>query len=320
MTGAVDRRIRLGVSACLLGEPVRFDSGHKRDAFLVEELGHFVDWVPVCPEVESGMGTPRPSLRLMRSHREIRLVENTSGRDHSTSMQRYAVRRLDELADQALCGYVLKKDSPSCGLERVRVYAASGVPTKSGRGVFAAALVERFPTLPVEEEGRLSDPRLRENFIERIFAYDRLRRLFDRRWTLGELVAFHGAHKMLLLAHSPDAYRRLGRLVATGKSLTRSVLEERYSTLFMSTLQVLATRKRHVNVLQHMMGHLKTALDADSKAELLSLVSRHGSGHVPLVVPLTLLRHHIRRLGVSYLAEQVYLDPHPAELMLRNHV
>jgi len=320
MTGESDRRIRLGVSACLLGERVRFDSGHKRDVFLVEELGRFVDWVPVCPEVESGMGTPRPSLRLMRSHREISLVENVSGRDHSASMQRYAVRRLDDLADQALCGYVLKKDSPSCGLERVRVYAASGVPTKSGRGVFAAALVERFPTLPVEEEGRLSDPRLRENFIERIFAYDRLRRLFGRRWTLGELVAFHGAHKMMLLAHSPDAYRRLGRLVATGKSLTRSVLEERYSTLFMHTLQVLATRKRHVNVLQHMMGHLKSALDADSKAELLSLIARHGAGQVPLVVPLTLLRHHIRRLGVSYLAGQVYLDPHPAELMLRNHV
>jgi uncharacterized protein YbgA (DUF1722 family)/uncharacterized protein YbbK (DUF523 family) len=320
VTGGADRRIRLGVSACLLGERVRFDSGHKRDAFLVEELGRFVDWVPVCPEVEVGMGTPRESLRLMRSHHEIRLVANKSGQDHSAPMQRYAVRKLDELADEQLSGYVLKKDSPTCGLERVRVYAPSGVPTRTGRGLFAAALTERFPTLPVEEEGRLSDPRLRENFIERIFAYDRLRRLFEHRWTLGELVAFHGAHKMLLLAHSPDRYRRLGRLVATGKSLTKRVLEERYSTLFMNTLQVLATRKRHVNVLQHMMGHLKQALDADSKAELLSLVDRHGSGQVPLVVPLTLLRHHIRRLGVSYLAGQVYLDPHPAELMLRNHV
>ena len=313
-------RIRLGISACLLGDEVRYDGGHKRDPFLTTVLGPLVEWVKVCPEVEVGMGTPREPIRLVDDHGVIRLLTVKTGIDHTASMTAYSAKRATALAAEDLCGYVLKKDSPSCGLERVRVYAASGVPTKSGRGVFAAALVERFPTLPVEEEGRLSDPRLRENFIERIFAYDRLRRLFGRRWTLGELVAFHGAHKMMLLAHSPDAYRRLGRLVATGKSLTRSVLEERYSTLFMHTLQVLATRKRHVNVLQHMMGHLKSALDADSKAELLSLIARHGAGQVPLVVPLTLLRHHIRRLGVSYLAGQVYLDPHPAELMLRNHV
>lgn len=313
-------RFRLGVSSCLLGERVRFDGGHKRDAFLVEALGRFVEWLPVCPEFESGMGTPREPVRLTRVQREIRLVAIKSGHDHSASMERYVVRKLDDIEDARLCGFVLKKDSPSCGPERVKVFNASGVPTKSGRGLFAAALSERFPELPVIDEGRLCDAGLRENFIERIFAFARLRALFDRPWTLGHVVAFHSAHKMSLLAHSPEAYRKLGQLVATGKTLKRDELRRRYSTAFMKALQPLATPRRHVNVLQHMMGHFKNELDRESKAELLELIERYGKRQVPLVVPLTLLKHHIRRLGVPYLPDQVYLDPHPAELMLRNHV
>ena len=202
-------RIRLGISACLLGEPVRFDRGHKRDSFLVESLGHFVDWVPVCPEVESGLDAPRESMRLVESDGRIRLLTNRTAHDHTTRMHGYARRRVEELVDDALVGFVLKKDSPTCGLERVKVYGTAGMPVKSGRGLFADALVTRFSRLPIEEEGRLNDPKLRENFFERIFAYRRLTALFATRWSMGTVVRFHTAHKLTLMAHMPEPYRRL---------------------------------------------------------------------------------------------------------------
>jgi uncharacterized protein YbgA (DUF1722 family) len=257
-------RPRLGISACLLGHPVRFDGGHTHDAFLVESLGPFVDWVPLCPEEESGLDSPREALRPVET---------------------------DELD-----GFVLKKDSPTCGLERV------------------------FPLRPIEEEGRLNDPRLRENFVERIFAYRRLRALFASRWSMGAVVRFHTAQKLTLMAHTPEAYRRLGRLVASGSSMNRREFQDRYSSDFMTALRTIATPRRQINVLQHMLGYFKQHLDRDSRAELLALIQDYGRGHVPLVVPLTLFAHHIRRCGVAYLAGQVYLQPHPAELMLRNRV
>lgn len=314
------QRVRLGVSSCLLGERVRFDGGHKRDAFLVDALGQFVEWMPVCPELESGMGTPREPVRLTRVRGAIHLVSVKSGHDHSVSMQRYTLRKLDDIASARLCGFVLKKDSPSCGVDRVKVFHRGRVTAQSGRGVFAAALIDRCPELPVIDEGRLSDRAQRENFIERVFALARLRALFDRSWTIGQLVAFHGAHEMSLLAHSPGAYRTLGQLVGAGTSLSKTELRQRYSTLFMKALQPLATPRRHVNVLRHLMGHFSHSLDPGSKTELLALIDSYGKQQVPLIVPLTLLKHHIRRLGIPYLPEQVYLDPHPAELMLRNHV
>lgn len=313
-------RIRLGISACLLGERVRFDSGHKREPFLVESLGQFVDWVSVCPEVESGMGAPREAMRLVRVDDEIRLLTNKTAQDKTVMLRHFSSRRVNELAEEDLCGFVLKKDSPSCGLERVKVYSPGGVPTKTGRGLFAEALAARFPLLPVEEEGRLNDPRLRENFVERIFAYRRLVTLFAKRWTMGDVVRFHTAHKLTLMAHKPDAYRRLGQLVATGASTPRGELQERYASEFMAALQAMATQRRHSNVLHHMLGYFKKTLDRESRAELLALIEDYAAGHVPLVVPLTLLGHHIRRGEVSYLADQVYMRPHPVELMLRNHV
>ena len=313
-------RLRLGISACLLGEQVRFDGGHKRDAFLVDLLGGFADWVPVCPEIESGMGAPRESLRLVQRGGELRLLGNRTRDDHTAAVRRAARLRLDSLTDAGLSGFVLKKDSPTCGLERVRVYGASGVPSRSGRGVFADALVAKCPQLPVEEEGRLNDARLRENFIERIFAYRRLTTLFATRWSLGDVVRFHTVHKLTLMAHRHEAYQRLGRLVATAALAGRREFQERYTSAFMAALSAIATPRRHVNVLQHMLGYFKHALDRDSRAELLHLIDDYGSGRVPLVVPLTLFGHHIRRCGVEYLAGQTYLRPHPAELMLRNHV
>jgi uncharacterized protein YbgA (DUF1722 family) len=243
-----------------------------------------------------------------------------TARDLTPLLDDYAARRVAQLATDELSGYVLKKDSPSCGLERVKVYGAQGAPARSGRGRFAARLLDRCPDLPVEEEGRLSDPRLRENFVERVFCYWRLRNLLSGTWTLGELVKFHTAHKLIVMAHSPEAYRQLGRFVARAAALPHDELEHRYSRRFMAALTVLATRRRHTNVLQHMAGYFKDHLDRDSKAELAAAIEDYRRELVPLIVPMTLLRHHVRTHEVSYLAGQLYLDPHPKELLLRNHV
>lgn len=312
--------LRIGVSSCLLGEEVRFDGGHKRDRFLTEQLAPFVEWVPVCPELESGMGVPRPAMRLLRVGDEVRMVEVSSGRDHTRRMQRWAQRRVRELRALELCGYVLKRSSPSCGLERVRVYAPSGPACRDGRGLFAEVLLQALPHLPVEEEGRLHDSRLRENFIERIFAYRRLRGLFRGRWTRRAVVSFHTAHKLQLMAHSPAAYGELGRLVADVASAPRREFRARYTRAFMEALSRIATPGRNANVLQHAAGHLRKRLDAASRSELAALIDDYRRGLVPLVVPVTLLRHHVRAHQVASLAGQVFLDPHPRELMLRNHV
>jgi uncharacterized protein YbgA (DUF1722 family)/uncharacterized protein YbbK (DUF523 family) len=299
---------------------VRFDGGHKRDAFLTKVLGPYVEYVPVCPEVEMGLGTPRETLRLVRQPAGLRMVTTRTGIDHTDGMQRWSKKRLTELENEELSGYVLKKDSPSCGMERVKTYGTAMMPARDGQGIYASALLERYPLLPVEEEGRLSDPTLRENFIERIFAYRRVRDFFRGRWTPGALVAFHTAHKMSLLSHSTTAYNEMGRLVAQAGGLPRAELRRAYETLFMQTLAKPATRARHTNVLHHMAGHLKKQLDADSRAELASCIDEYRRGLVPLVVPLTLIRHYVRIHRVAYLEGQVYLEPHPRELMLRNHV
>jgi uncharacterized protein YbgA (DUF1722 family)/uncharacterized protein YbbK (DUF523 family) len=312
--------VRIGISSCLLGRKVRFDGGHKRDPFLTETFGRFVEWVPVCPEVEAGFGTPREAMRLVDDGGRLRLLTVKTARDLTDTMERYARRRANQLADERLCGYVLKKDSPSCGMARVKVYGPHNVPARTGVGLFAAALRARHPFLPLEEEGRLADPRIRDNFTERVFAYHRLRALFAGRWTLGALVSFHTAHKLSLLAHSNTAYQSLGRLVAGGKSLSRADLESRYTEGFMNALEPMATTRRHVNVLQHMAGYFKKQLDDASRAELAATIEDYRAGLVPLVVPITLVRHHVRQHGVAYLAGQIYLAPHPKELMLRNHV
>ncbi|HVN75948.1 MAG TPA: DUF523 and DUF1722 domain-containing protein [Thermoanaerobaculaceae bacterium] len=319
VTGGAADVVRIGVSSCLLGCKVRFDGGHKREDFLVGTFGRWVEWVPVCPEVEVGMGTPRESVRLVRDGAEVRMVAPKSGTDWTDAMRSYASARVERLAGERLCGYVLKKDSPSCGMERVKVYGA-GMPVKSGRGVFAEALLARFPDLPVEEEGRLCDPRLRDNFVERVFAYHRLQRLFAGRWTVGDLVSFHTAHKLQLMAHAPKAYEALGRLVASAKAVPRDEVRAGYASAFMQGLRAIATVRRNTNVLQHIAGYFKNLLDAPSRAELLGVIEDYHRGVVPLVVPITLVRHYVRLHDVSYLAGQTYLEPHPRELMLRNHV
>ena len=319
-------RPRIGISRCLLGEEVRFDGGHKRDPFLTQTFGRFVEWVDVCPEVEVGMGIPREAIHLVADSggvaagkAQVRLVGVKSATDWTVQMVRYASARVEALRRAGLSGYVLKKDSPSCGMDRVRVHGTGGV-TRDGRGLFAEALLTAMPNLPVEEEGRLHDPALRENFVERVFAYVRVRALFSGRWSRDALVRFHTAHKLQLLAHSRQGYAALGQLVAGVASRPPKATAEEYEGTFMRTLRRLATPGRHADVLTHMVGHLKRLIDAADRDELLASIDDHRRGLVPLIVPITLVRHHVRRHRVEYLLGQTYLDPHPRELALRNHV
>jgi len=317
---ASDDPIRIGVSSCLLGNQVRYDGGHKRNDFVVDTLARFFEFVAICPEMEIGLGVPRETLRLVRDGEFTHLVANLSGIDHTGTMEAFAARRLEALGREEICGYILKKDSPSCGMERVRVFGPSGMPRRDGSGLFAAALMRRYPQLPVEEEGRLRDPHLRENFIERVFAYRRVRSFFRPRWTIGGLVKFHTAHKLTLMAHSTKAYRELGRLVAEAKAASRDEVSARYLCAFMDALRKPATTSSHTNVLQHMLGYLRGPLDSDSRAELASLIEDYRRGLIPLIVPMTLFQHYVRKFRIEYLQGQVYLEPHPRELMLRNHV
>ncbi len=306
-----DEKPRIGVSLCLLGEEVRYDGGHKKDPFLTEILSPYVEWMPVCPEMEIGMGVPRESVQLVNSDSSIRMLGVRSRKDWTDPMIAFSSLRAKQL--HGLHAFIFKKDSPSCGMERVRVYSGKSV-TKNGRGIFADAVIRTHPLLPVEEEGRLHDPVIRENFVERMFCYQRLTNLLamPRRKT-HDLITFHTRHKMTLLSHSPEQYRVLGRIVARGDV-------QEYGHGFMDALKKRATPRKHANVLQHLMGFLKKQLDAADKQELILLIEEYRKGTVPLIVPVTLLKHHFRKHPVPWIQEQVYLDPYPAELMLRNHV
>lgn len=314
------RRLRIGISSCLLGEQVRYDGGHKHDRFLTDVLGSFVEWVPVCPELEVGMGVPREAVRLTGDASAPRMVGTDSGDDWTDRMRDWSRLRAERLTSLKLSGYILKSKSPSCGMERVKVYGAKGMPSKQGRGLFADALMKRHPLLPVEEEGRLNDPRLRENFIVRAFAFHRLMGLMDGGFSVGKLVEFHTAEKYLLLAHSPKHYRQLGPLVAGAKGIPAAELKERYTALFMECLAVKTTVKKNVDVLMHIVGFLPDAVPSGERREILQVIEEYRRELVPLVVPVTLLRHYVRAHDVKYIANQVYLNPHPKELMLRNHV
>lgn len=311
--------IRIGLSACLAGEGVRFDGGHKHEPFLTATVARFVEFVRVCPEVDVGMGVPREAVRLVRRDGGVAMVGNRTGRDWTEPMEGYSRARARELGELGLCGYILKKGSPTCGMERVRLYTEGGMPEKNGVGVFARILKETLPDLPVEEEGRLHDPPLRENFFESVFAYRRLQTLFGRTWTTGDLVRFHTAEKMLLLAHDPAGYKELGRLVAGASGREAQEVAHEYRARFMAAMRRKPTRGRHTNVLQHMLGYFRERLDARTRGDLDAEVEQYRLGLVPLVVPVTLIAHYVRVLEEPYLQGQTYLQPHPRELMLRNH-
>ena len=312
--------LRLGISRCLLGEEVRFDGGHKRDNFLTEVLGRYVEWVPVCPEVEAGLGTPREAMKLVGDHQDPRLVTIKSGTDHTRALETMTTSRIEELNELDLSGYVFKKGSPSCGIERVRIYNEHEKLSRNGVGLFARAFIEQFPLIPVEDEGRLCDPTLRENFIERVFCYRRWQDLVQSGVTRQALVQFHTIHKYLLLAHHPQQCEVLGRLIGQAHQYRPKELAHRYGELFMKTLAVKATVRKHVNVLQHILGYFKERLGAHEKAELLGVIGDYHCGLTPLIVPLTLIKHYVQIFDVSYIRDQVYLNPYPKELMLRNHV
>lgn len=314
-------KIRVGISACLLGQNVRYDGGHKLDRYIRDTLGQYLEFVPVCPEVECGMGVPREAMRLVGDPGSPRLVTIRTGRDLTGQMLGWAETRLKELEAEGLGGFIFKSGSPSSGMERVKVYTEGGMPSQRGTGIFAKAFMERFPLLPVEDEGRLHDPKIRENFVERLFVMERWREVrSDPRHELSRLVEFHTKHKMLIMSHSPKHLRELGKLVASPGEMRDRTLWELYQSSLMEALGLRATPSKHANVLQHMLGYFKKELSGDEKQEMLELIDALRRGLIPLIVPVTLMGHYVRKYGQPYLKEQVYLAPHPLELQLRNHV
>jgi uncharacterized protein YbgA (DUF1722 family)/uncharacterized protein YbbK (DUF523 family) len=313
------KAIRLGVSSCLLGEKVRYDGGHKRDNYITDSLGKFFHFLPICPEAGCGLPVPREAIRLEGDPENPRLMTNKTRIDLTEQMREYCRRVVVELEREDLCGFIFKKNSPSCGLFRVKVYNKGG-PAKTGRGLFADAVVRHLPHLPVEEEGRLYDMNIRGNFIERVFAYRRWKDFLLEKRSIGELVEFHTRHKLQLMAHSPKIYRDLGKLVAEGKSVDGPLLLDRYQELFMRSLSHFSTAKKNSDVLFHIMGYFKQNLAHGEKAELVDVISQQHDGIIPLIVPITLLKHYINKYDQQYLKKQFYLNPHPLELMLRNHV
>lgn len=310
----------IGISTCLLGHKVRYDGGHKYDSWLVETLGKYVDYVPVCPEVECGLPVPREAMRLVGDPENPQLLTIKTGIDHTPRMNAWAEQKIAELAKKDLCAYVFKSKSPSSGMERVKVYPpGGGVASKKGVGIFARAFMQAFPDLPVEEEGRLHDPDLRENFIERIFVVWRWKEMLASGGKAGQIVDFHTRHKLLLMAHSPSHYRSLGKLVAEVKKYNTPEFIELYYPQLMAALKLHATRRKNLNVLQHILGYFKRDLSTDEKAEILEIFESYRSGLYPLIVPITLLNHFVRKYGQDYLQQQYYLVPHPLELKLRNH-
>jgi uncharacterized protein YbgA (DUF1722 family)/uncharacterized protein YbbK (DUF523 family) len=313
-------KIKLGISTCLLGENVRYDGGHKLDRFLTDTLGQYVEYIPVCPEVECGLPIPRESMHLEGDPKSPRLVTSRTKQDMTERMVDWARKRVVDFEKEDLCGFIFKSDSPSSGMERVRVYNEKGMPFKKGVGIFARVFMEHYPLLPVEDEGRLHDPKLRENFVERIFTLKRWREVLDKKESRGTLVEFHTQHKLLILSHSPKHYRIMGKLVAEAKGIPLKELYQKYQTILMEALQVKATSKKNANVLMHMMGYFRDQLSSDEKQELLEVIDHYRQEYIPLIVPTTLMNHYVRKYGQPYLKQQVYLNPHPLELQLRNHV
>ncbi len=310
----------LGISACLLGHKVRYDGGHKADAFIINQLGAHFEYRPLCPETGIGLGVPRPTIRLMGDPESPRLVGvEDPNWDLTDRMLAYANEQTAKLSD--LCGFILKKSSPSCGMERVKVYPAKGGPApRKGTGIFAQALIQAWPNLPVEEEGRLNDPVLRENFVNRVYVTLRWKNMLLEGLSAARLIEFHTRHKYLVMAHSQAAYQRLGRGLSNLSGTNLDALAGMYFDELMQTLKRRVNRSRHVNVLQHILGYLKKRIGREDKEELVASIESYRRGETPLVVPITLLRHYFRLHPDAYMSRQIYLNPHPDNLGLRNAI
>ena len=310
------KKIPIGISSCLLGEHVRFDSGHKKDAYIVGTLARYFEFHPFCPEVGIGLGVPRPAMRLIQQTDGVHCVVI---KDHSQDL----TERLTQFAQQQrpkhaeLCGYIVKKDSPSCGMERVKIFSGD-MPHRIGTGIYTQTLMQNYPLLPVEEEGRLGDALLRENFIQRVYSYYRWRCLINEGITVQKLTRFHARHKLIIMSHGD--YQPLGRLLASATKENLFDIAEQYITELMKLLKTIATRNQHVNVLQHIQGYLKKELTADNKAELCEVIECYRRGEVPLIVPITLLKHHFRQSPDAYIEESYYMSPYPQQLQLLNQL
>ncbi len=312
-------KIRVGVSSCLLGERVRHDGQHKLDRYLRDTLGAYFDYIPVCPEVECGLPTPRESMRLSGDVHSPRLITTRTGVDHTRRMSRWANKRVKELTKEDICGFIFKTKSPSSGMRHISVFGADGVAKKQGVGIFARFFMERFPLIPVEDDERLHDPGIRENFIERIFTFKRFRECMRNGKKRGNLMELHTRHKLLILSHSPEHYRRMGKLVAQGKRYPPLKLFDTYQIFLLEALSRKSTPAKNAKVLHHILGYFKKTLSADEKQEMLEIIGDYRRGLVPLIVPITLSNLYVRRYGQEYLAGQYYLNPHPIELKFRTH-
>ncbi len=313
--------MKIGISSCLLGNKVRYDGQHKLDRFLRDELGPYVDWVPVCPETECGLGIPREAMRLIGKDTEsARLFTNKTFIDKTEQMLEFTFPKLDELEKQNLRGFIFKTKSPTSGMRGVKIYTEAGMPSHRGAGIFAREFLKRFPNIPVEDEGRLHDAGIRENFIETIYVYDRWLTFREKDQSTAGLVNFHTRQKYLLMSHSPALLKELGKIVASISKQNHTESLDRYERTLLDALNLKATTRKHTNVLHHIMGYFKKTLSPDEKSELLEVIERYRNNLIPLIVPMVLMQHYIRKYQEPYLLKQWYLHPHPDELKLRNHV
>ncbi len=312
------KKVPVGISSCLLGQQVRFDGGHKKNDYITKTLGEYFDFIPFCPEMASGMGTPRPSIQLRQTSHGLRCVGvKDHNLDVTDQLRQCAENQHDWL--QNLCGYILKKDSPSCGMERVKVYI-NDHPTRIGTGIFSQYIQDNFPLLPIEEEGRLADPHLRENFIQRVYIMQRWKQLNVIGLSLNKLTTFHSRHKLIVMSHDQNLARALGKLAASATKNNLPHISQKYGENLMKCLKIRATRGNHVNVLQHIQGYLKRQLDDEDKKELIETIERYRLGYLPLIVPITLLRHHFRRMPNTFINNSFYMAPYPEELVILNSI
>jgi uncharacterized protein YbgA (DUF1722 family)/uncharacterized protein YbbK (DUF523 family) len=316
MNGEGLEKIKIGISSCLMGEKVRFDSGHKRNAYINGILANFFEFTTFCPEVEIGLSIPREPIRLVTLNDKVHCV-GTRNPELDVTEDLYKSADEQQAWHRQLCGYILKKGSPSCGMERVRLYKGD-IPDRIGVGLYAERLMRNFPNLPVEEEGRLEDPVLRENFIQRVYIYSRWQNLMEQAISMKSLTLFHAQHKYIYMSHDQSMARQLGSWLAESHKTDLDTLTTQYPLKMMTLLKRRATRKNHVNTLQHIQGYLKNHLDAGDKQELTTNIKQYREGLLPLIVPITLLRHHFRRYPNNYISNSYYMQPHPAELMLLN--
>jgi len=311
-------KIPLGISSCLIGEKVRFDGGHKQNRYILDTLGHYFEFRGFCPEMAIGLGVPRPTIHQVEIDGRIEVV---GVRDDSLNVTRQLVEIAQEQRPwhREIYGYIVKKDSPSCGMERVRVYRNDQAQRK-GSGLYTATLMQNFPALPVEEEGRLGDPVLRESFIKRVYIYKRWHDMVERGLDWAALTDFHARHKLILFSHHQERARQLGRELSGAHRESIEDYAPRYLEEMMRILKISAKRSNHVNVLEHIRGYLKRDLDRDDKRELSESIENYRLGYLPLIVPITLLRHHFRKCPNEYIDRSYYMQPHPDELMLLNSV